>query len=629
MASSLPFEDVGRLWGLKFSQDCKDFISSEFEGDGGGHARNANALKDLLLNADIRKIHLQPSLPDSQVKSDQETLTGPFFLQVQKIVDITKPTKFQEDESEGHRRLLLLNLTDGTTKVQAVEYATLSNLSPTTPPGTKILVAGGGRGKSTVETRNGILLLSDACVSVLGGHVEVLVESWKATNEVQQMRTAVRAGRGGAGGAAGAAAAGGGGGGESAAGPPRFKPFPVGARAADYKRQLQREADDRKQAEAAAAAAAIASAGSGDAGAPRFDLRTVAPHQEGSQGQTEASKPQTAVSKEAFKEKEFTRGRGRGGGRGRRRRDRDDEDEEFRAPGGEKAISLDDFLKQKQQKAATPAAPPAAAGAQDEDADLQKALEMSRKEYEQQQSQPSHHQPQDQNRGGGGESRGAPNSSHSRDQRAQQQGGFEDRHQREPQGDYGRRGGYDQDNHQRDRRNDHRFQDRPPPSREQGRGRGGGGRGNDPRNNYSNGHQTYSDQHQMGQQSQQQPQQQQRTLTYIPRDRPDSQQQQYRGGGREAQQYERATPNYPSGPSDRDRDRDTRGGYRRDDYRDRNDRGGDEMEWQGFRGGGSRDGGGGGRGRGEGQGGGRGRGGQRGRGRGGGRGYGGDRQMDW
>ena len=54
-------------------------------------------------------------------------------------------------------------------------YSIFSLFSLSMPPGTKIKIT------SDVIARNGFLLLTSAVVKVLGGHVDHMVEKWKAS----------------------------------------------------------------------------------------------------------------------------------------------------------------------------------------------------------------------------------------------------------------------------------------------------------------------------------------------------------------------------------------------------------------------------------------------------------------
>ena len=115
-------------------------------------------------------------------------MQSPVILQVQKITNIASPSCQQ---NEGGTRLLKLQLTDGYIYCNALEikhtpqlklvrlyllylmFSVLSSLS--VPPGTKLKIT------SNVMARNGFLLLTPSVVKVLGGHVEHMVEKWKAS----------------------------------------------------------------------------------------------------------------------------------------------------------------------------------------------------------------------------------------------------------------------------------------------------------------------------------------------------------------------------------------------------------------------------------------------------------------
>ena len=117
------------------------------------------------------------------------------ILQIQKVTNIAVPSYQQHDGSGGGIRLLKLQLTDGHTYCNALELKhapqlKLENfsmvkkrimmigfccLSLSITPGTKLKIT------SDVMARNGFLLLTPAVVKVLGGHVEHMVEKWKAS----------------------------------------------------------------------------------------------------------------------------------------------------------------------------------------------------------------------------------------------------------------------------------------------------------------------------------------------------------------------------------------------------------------------------------------------------------------
>uniref|UniRef100_A0AAQ5XMF1 Survival of motor neuron-related-splicing factor 30 n=1 Tax=Amphiprion ocellaris TaxID=80972 RepID=A0AAQ5XMF1_AMPOC len=98
-------------------------------------------------------------------------LEGPCVLQVQKVRNISAPK--DHEESQGAPRMLRLQMTDGHTTCVGLEYKHLSKISLNTPPGTKVKLLG------TVQVKNGLLLLDDSKISVLGGEVEHMVEKWE------------------------------------------------------------------------------------------------------------------------------------------------------------------------------------------------------------------------------------------------------------------------------------------------------------------------------------------------------------------------------------------------------------------------------------------------------------------
>uniref|UniRef100_A0A674BKQ9 Tudor domain-containing protein 3-like n=1 Tax=Salmo trutta TaxID=8032 RepID=A0A674BKQ9_SALTR len=69
--------------------------------------------------------------------------------------------------------MLRLQMTDGHTNAVGLEFKHLSQISLDTPPGTKVKILG------TVQVKNGILLLDDSKISVLGGEVDHMMEKWE------------------------------------------------------------------------------------------------------------------------------------------------------------------------------------------------------------------------------------------------------------------------------------------------------------------------------------------------------------------------------------------------------------------------------------------------------------------
>ena len=81
-----------------------------------------------------------------------------------------------------------VQLTDGHTKVTAIERESLKNISPLTPPGTKLLI-------TTGKVVLGKLLLDNSNCKFLGGRVQQLMESWQANLNAQRFRFSVSGGK--------------------------------------------------------------------------------------------------------------------------------------------------------------------------------------------------------------------------------------------------------------------------------------------------------------------------------------------------------------------------------------------------------------------------------------------------
>ncbi|XP_008273745.1 tudor domain-containing protein 3 isoform X2 [Stegastes partitus] len=124
----------------------------------------------IALDSDLRPIG-RKFLPSDINSGRTEKLEGPCVLQVQKVRNISAPK--DHEESQGAPRMLRLQMTDGHTTCVGLEYKHLSKISLNTPPGTKVKLLG------TVQVKNGVLLLDDSKISVLGGEVEHMVEKWE------------------------------------------------------------------------------------------------------------------------------------------------------------------------------------------------------------------------------------------------------------------------------------------------------------------------------------------------------------------------------------------------------------------------------------------------------------------
>ncbi|KAJ4946947.1 hypothetical protein JOQ06_008990 [Pogonophryne albipinna] len=129
-----------------------------------------NDIIRIALNSDLRPIGRKCIPPD--INSGRiEKLEGPCVLQVQKVRNVSAPK--DREESQGAPRMLRLQMTDGHTICVGLEFKHLSKISLNTPPGTKVKLLG------TVQVKNGLLLLDDSKISVLGGEVDHMVEKWE------------------------------------------------------------------------------------------------------------------------------------------------------------------------------------------------------------------------------------------------------------------------------------------------------------------------------------------------------------------------------------------------------------------------------------------------------------------
>uniref|UniRef100_A0A671QNF7 Survival of motor neuron-related-splicing factor 30 n=1 Tax=Sinocyclocheilus anshuiensis TaxID=1608454 RepID=A0A671QNF7_9TELE len=122
------------------------------------------------LNSDLRPIG-KSFLPTDINSGRIEKLEGPCVLQVQKIRNVAAPK--DHEESQAAPRMLRLLMTDGHTSCTGLEYKQLSKISLNTPPGTKVKLLG------AVQVKNGLLLLDDSKITILGGEVDHMIEKWE------------------------------------------------------------------------------------------------------------------------------------------------------------------------------------------------------------------------------------------------------------------------------------------------------------------------------------------------------------------------------------------------------------------------------------------------------------------
>lgn len=157
--------DEGKSWLLSASPD---------EDDGHGDERDEPGPLHLsILNKDIRKFGAK-AFRDEWNSAESAMITGPLVVQLVALTNIAAPSI---NQSGGGERMLMLRLTDGHSKLVALEYERCPSLSLNTPPGTKIRL-------SNVPIRRGKLLLNPSNTTVLGGHVSALVESWRTQREI-------------------------------------------------------------------------------------------------------------------------------------------------------------------------------------------------------------------------------------------------------------------------------------------------------------------------------------------------------------------------------------------------------------------------------------------------------------
>lgn len=168
---------------------CIQFLQSE------SNENNLNkicgAVYEQWLHADITEL-ASSCLPFGLSKKKTASISGKFALQVNSIRDIGRPaynqlqqiqkkdienTKVSDDK--GHTsawepkptRMLLMQMTDGTSMVQGMEYRSIPLLTLNIKPGSKVLISG------TITVRSGMLLLTRDHISILGGEVDSLLIS--------------------------------------------------------------------------------------------------------------------------------------------------------------------------------------------------------------------------------------------------------------------------------------------------------------------------------------------------------------------------------------------------------------------------------------------------------------------
>ncbi|XP_013111484.2 tudor domain-containing protein 3 [Stomoxys calcitrans] len=115
-----------------------------------------------------------PAKPESN-----GNITGRIVLQIQKMRNISAPKA--NEESSVSPRFLQLELTDGVNSILALELERLSNLNLKIPPGTKLYFKA-----EKLQLMQGLLVLKESEVQVLGGNVEHMVEKWELARQMQK-----------------------------------------------------------------------------------------------------------------------------------------------------------------------------------------------------------------------------------------------------------------------------------------------------------------------------------------------------------------------------------------------------------------------------------------------------------
>lgn len=178
---------------LMWLEACINWIQEENNNANLSQAQVNKQVWEQWLLTDLRDLE-QPLLPDDILEVPKGELNGFYALQINSLVDVSQPAYSQIQKLRGKSttndlvsaetqitpkpwearpsRMLMLQLTDGITQVQGMEYQSIPALHGALPPGTKILVHG------HILFRLGVLLLKPENVKVLGGEVDALSEEY-------------------------------------------------------------------------------------------------------------------------------------------------------------------------------------------------------------------------------------------------------------------------------------------------------------------------------------------------------------------------------------------------------------------------------------------------------------------
>ncbi|KAG2177842.1 hypothetical protein INT43_003089 [Umbelopsis isabellina] len=108
-------------------------------------------------------------------KEMPSTISPPHVLQLQEVVNIAAPLQHQVE----HPRMLRAVFTDGgKKKIKGVEmHGKVDGLKLNTPPGTKFVVT------KDITVEEDLLMLGHGVLKNIGGHVESMVNEWKASKQ--------------------------------------------------------------------------------------------------------------------------------------------------------------------------------------------------------------------------------------------------------------------------------------------------------------------------------------------------------------------------------------------------------------------------------------------------------------
>ncbi|EEC04826.1 conserved hypothetical protein [Ixodes scapularis] len=123
-------------------------------------------------------------LSEDVTRNKVETMTGPVVVQIQKVRNVSAPKS--NPEADHSQCLLRLHLTDGTSYCSAIQWGKWSNISLSTPPGSKILLK-----NEPIPVVNGFLLLAERDFKFLGGNVSHLIEKWELAKNLSHHKRIV------------------------------------------------------------------------------------------------------------------------------------------------------------------------------------------------------------------------------------------------------------------------------------------------------------------------------------------------------------------------------------------------------------------------------------------------------